>query len=466
MLVVLASVGLGSLLAKLQVNDLAYQLRVGQWMRAVGAIARTDTLTFTMYGQPWLNQQWGSQILLSTVYSVGGWRSLILLRALLVVGCFGAVYRLARSNGAFPVIAAICTLAGYMACALVPGTLALRPQSLALPLLLISAWAIWSRDSHPRRLYFLPLIGVIWANLHGSFPLLTILLVIALVDDVARRVPSWKTTAVFAAVSVLTPLLSPFGFGTYRYVWLVSTSPFVRTQISEWQPLYANGPAGLAFLALVAVGCWLAARHITRRPTVEEALTLLTFSLLAIWSSRNILWWGVLVPVVVGGMLAGRIIGSGWSRRAMTLVSTMLALAIAIAVVSVATQPISSLLSEAPTGVADALATIEPVDGRVFDEWWGSWLEFAVPERQVFTDARVELFPDQVWVDYGTVVSADPGWRDVLDRWEISAIVVDRAHSVPLLDALADDPDWSLVYEDGDGVIFQRVMVRDADQGT
>jgi hypothetical protein len=84
----------------------------------------------------------------------------------------------------------------------------------------------------------------------------------------------------------------------------------------------------------------------------------------------------------------------------------------------------------------------------------------------VFTDARVELFPDQVWADYATVVSADPGWHEVLDRWEISTIVVDRAHSVPLLEALADDPDWSLVYEDGDGVIFQRVMARDADQGT
>jgi hypothetical protein len=56
---------LGATIAPMSTVDLAYQVRVGDLMRASGSVLRADPLTFTAAGQAWLNQQWGAGVLLS-----------------------------------------------------------------------------------------------------------------------------------------------------------------------------------------------------------------------------------------------------------------------------------------------------------------------------------------------------------------------------------------------------------------
>jgi hypothetical protein len=454
--VVLGTTLVASLLAPLQVNDLAYQLRVGQWMWAAHHVARTDMLTYTVFGQPWLNQQWGAQLLLWLGYDAGGWKTLIVVRAALVAACFGATFRIARSAGSSSLVAGVCTLAGYVASALVPGTLTLRPQLLALPLFVTSAWLIRSRETSPRRLLILPCIAVAWANIHGSFPILTVLLAIALVHDAVTRAPTRRMTIVATISSLLAPLVSPWGFGTYRYVWQVTTSPVTRHVITEWQPLYSNVIPGLAASALLTIAAVAYAKRGVRRPTLEETLGLAVFTGLAVWSARNVLWWSVFVPPVMGGLLAGWRPGSVWTPRSTIGVTAAVALSVGLSLAFVFARPVDASLTEAPPGVTRALAVTSTDGGNVFDEWWGSWFEFALPDRLMFTDARVEIFPESVWNDYDTIVNARSGWSDVLARYGVSVIVVNSEHSLPLVDALAQDPGWVRSYEDADGVIYRR----------
>ena len=87
---------LGATIAPMSTVDLAYQVRVGDLMRASGSVLRADPLTFTAAGQAWLNQQWGAGVLLSLGYSAGGWAGLALLRALLVGLAVGLVFWTAR----------------------------------------------------------------------------------------------------------------------------------------------------------------------------------------------------------------------------------------------------------------------------------------------------------------------------------------------------------------------------------
>src|SRR5450756_2775779 len=87
---------LGATIAPISTVDLAYQVRVGDLMRASGSVLRTDPLTFTAAGQAWLNQQWGAGVLLSLGYEVGGWAGLALLRTLLVGLAVGLVFWTAR----------------------------------------------------------------------------------------------------------------------------------------------------------------------------------------------------------------------------------------------------------------------------------------------------------------------------------------------------------------------------------
>ena len=50
-------------IAPLPTGDLALQVRAGELMLAGGAVLRADPFTFTAFGDPWLNQQWGTGVI-------------------------------------------------------------------------------------------------------------------------------------------------------------------------------------------------------------------------------------------------------------------------------------------------------------------------------------------------------------------------------------------------------------------
>ena len=90
---------LASLIARISTVDLAYQLRAGAEILATGRIPTVDTWTFTVQGQPWLDQQWGAQVVLRLVESVGGWVGLAVFRAVLVGVIFGGTALIAVRRG-------------------------------------------------------------------------------------------------------------------------------------------------------------------------------------------------------------------------------------------------------------------------------------------------------------------------------------------------------------------------------
>ena len=75
---------LGALVAPLQAVDLTYHLRAGAEILDTGSIPSVDTWTFTVNGTPWLDQQWGAQVLLELTYRLASWTGLVILRAILV----------------------------------------------------------------------------------------------------------------------------------------------------------------------------------------------------------------------------------------------------------------------------------------------------------------------------------------------------------------------------------------------
>ena len=90
---------LASLIAPMSTVDLAYQLRAGSEILATGAIPTVDTWTFTVAGQPWFDQQWGAQVILTVVERFGGWTGLAIFRALLVGGIVAVLVVIARRRG-------------------------------------------------------------------------------------------------------------------------------------------------------------------------------------------------------------------------------------------------------------------------------------------------------------------------------------------------------------------------------
>jgi hypothetical protein len=449
---------LAVLLSRLPVNDLAYLLRAGDFTLNTGHVLRADLFTFTMNGQPWTDQQWGAASILAALFRLGGWRGLVVLRACLTSFAIAFTYRRTFRMNGDPLVSGCLSIGAFLVAITLPGTFSLRPQLLAVPLLAGSVSLIGDRETHPAGLAWLLPIGVLWANIHGSFVLLPLLLLIAFVDDVVSRRPTWRWTGCLVVVTVLTPLASPWGSGVYSYLWTIATSSIVRDVIDEWKPLASQFPAWVLFLVFNVTVLVAAVRHRSRPLSVEEVMTLVIFTALPIWSGRNLVWWVVAVPPVGGALLASWHPGERPAGRVDVILSLTLGAVLLLSVGRVlTTRPPELLLSEAPSGITEAVRGAAHPGVRVFDGRWGSWFEFATPSLPMFVDSRAELFPDAVWHDYFQVSEAQAGWQTVLDDWNVDIVVAADDHDAALIDALEHENGWKLVYRDVDGAVFTRV---------
>jgi hypothetical protein len=443
------------LLAPLPTGDLAYQIRAGRLMLSTHEILRHDVFTYTFAGLPWVDQQWGAQVLFGWSFPLIGWRGFVVLRALLVGAAVGMTFERTRRAGSDPAVAGTLTIGAFFVAILVPGTTVLRPQLFAVILFVVAAGILQIRRVHRWPLLLLPVIGVLWANVHGSFVLLPLLVLTAAIDDVVEQQPTRRATVALVVVCSLAPLVNPWGSGIYPYVAHLTTSPTIRAAVEEWQPLYRQ-PGGLVLALASGVIAYLVLRIGSRRPTAGELTGWIAFTLLALLAGRNVIWWALYVPPVAGSSLAGwrPARGSAQDRTGLVL-GAALVLLISVATVRVFALRPEALVTDAPAGVTAAVRDGTREGGRLFNGSWGSWFELALPNVPVFLDARGELTPDAVYHDYSTVMAALPGWQDLLNRWDVRVAAV-PSDDPELTSALALDPDWTIRYQDADGTVFTR----------
>jgi hypothetical protein len=342
------------------------------------------------------------------------------------------------------------------------GNLGMRPQMAALPLFTGTVWLVLDRQRHPARLWVVPLMAVAWSNLHGSFVLAPVVLILALTEDLRRHVPWIRTTAAVTAVTILATLVNPFGVGAWRYAFTIAGSPTIRTMVMEWAPTSVRNISGVLFFAsAAAVGVFLARR---REPVPwPDLMWLGVFFLFALPALRGVAWWALAAPPVVAGLLlpGDRSVGSRNERNPINLivVASMIALFGLMLPWHSQHDPqsgTSPLLVDAPDHLVQATAGSIPVGGRVFvSQAWASWFEFALPNRPLFVDSRIEIFPDRVWKDYLDVMAGQEGWQGILDRWHVEAVVL-RAEDTTLGSIIAKDPGWRLAYRDDLGFVFIR----------
>jgi hypothetical protein len=475
---------LGAAIASLSTVDLAYQVRVGDLIRASGSILATDPLTFTAVGQPWLNQQWGAGVLLSLGYSIGGWAGLALLRAILVGLAVGLVFWTARRRLTVRPAALVAVCAFVVGI----GALALRAQLFGIVCFVVVVTLLADRRTRPRLAFVVPLVVLAWANLHGSFFLGVGATALVFLADTRAPSDVRRRSAAIFVLTAIASAVTPFGAGSWSYAVGLSTNAGVARLVTEWQrtsPLSFAG--GLFYLSvlIVAIALVVARRRSGRWPSLPSLLWLGGLVIVGAWAERGIVWWAFGAPVVLAPVLAGlRAPRGGGMRRTparpepAALRRLNLGIVFGLVALIVLLQPIwrpsptlagqDGLLTDAPVGLAAALcASGSPADRAVVPQRWASWFEWAAPGIPVMVDSRIEVVPPSAWADYLVISSGGPGTLETLDRIRATVVVVDRREQGALLRTLeATSSGWRVVAEDADGALFRSVSTGDLDSAS
>ena len=461
---------LAALLAPMPAVDLAYQLRAGGEILNSGAIPTVDTWTYTIAGSAWTDQQWGAQVLLAIAYRAAGWSGLAILRAGLVALAFGLLLLVVRRRN--PGLAArrqaLFVLGAF---AVAAPALALRPQLFAIVLFAATLLILADRRAHPRRLWLIPILTLAWANLHGSFPLVLVVLGIAVLGDLLDR-GEWRISLTVSVVSALATFLNPFGLDVWGYVVRLATNPTIGSRVSEWRPPSLTDPAGIVFwVSVVAVALAVAALWRQRRSfPIPALLTLVAFGALAALTGRGLAWWPFAAVFVLSGLLPASLPArsTAFEQRPSALNGVLMGVLVLAGVALLpfwrptgpAGVPLGTL-SYAPQGIASHLAQIDTtftsIGPRVWaPQHWGSWLELEAPHYTYAVDSRIELFPASVWAEYDAVETGTTACPAALGRYDV-ALVVTEAETDAALETALSRAGWARVFTDADGSIWGRL---------
>ncbi len=452
--------GVASLGVAVSTIDLAYHLRAGATTLREGAPLARDLFTFTAAGTPWLNQQWGAQVLLRAAFGAGSWTGLALLRAALISGTYLLLTRSCRERGLGARDAALLAAGGFL---LAAPYLGLRPQLVGILLFAAFLRLLDLRATKPLALWLVPPLEALWSNLHGSFPLGLALIGVAVLEDLGARDRLRRILAVGAASSLAT-LVNPFGIRVWGYAFGLTTNPVVTRAVTEWaRPDARTLPGALFFATVLGFAGWIALKRTRPRWTTVLGAGLLAW--LGLLAVRGVVWWAVALPILVAEARGSRPPApapppaAGPPRRS-PLNLVLAGALVALGGVFLTRWPAAlenDLVTTAPTAITRELSDALAPGARIFAaQVWGSWFEFALPETPVFVDSRIELFPEAIWEQYYAVSNGHQDWQEILDRWDVQAVAADREQQAGLIPLIRRDPGWRLVYRGEEGFLFLR----------
>jgi hypothetical protein len=320
----------------------------------------------------------------------------------------------------------------------------------------------------------LPLLVLLWVNLHGSYILglafIGIYIAADLIDAAAAALKEKKRLSIpkrslslLAALffSALAALVNPNGISILLYPFQTINDTSISSFILEWASPDFHVVGAIPLLVMILLLLGLALKSGKRISTVNLLLCLV-FGFAVLHAVKQVTYFA-LVTVPVLAELVSSVIPMRNQPIPTGNLFRWVALVLLIGCVFVAWQGIAQLNDKQqqaeelyfPKSAVDWVAENKP-EGNVFNAYpYGGYMIWRLyPEYKVYIDGRCDMYGADFLAKYVKIRQIDEGWQQALDDRDIGWVFVERASY--LSNALRLAPGWQLAYEDEKSAIFVR----------
>jgi tetratricopeptide (TPR) repeat protein len=481
--------------------DVGWLLATGRYLVSHHAVPRTDVLSYTAYGVPFIYPPFGGA-LFYLVYTVGGFAALSWMDAF---ACAATVAIAVVVAGGRPRLLT-CTLA-----ILAVPSIAFRtaPRAELFTTLFFAAYLalLWKpRGEAGReaksRLWLLPLIMLVWVNVHPGFvvglALLGLYAAQELLDlcfasrrpDAAARL---KSAAPRIALSILATLINPWGVKVYGgllaqsnvtqlHSALIGEWSGVRLTVASFAGAFQLRDPNSSYWWLLVVACLAAVVALYRRQ-FGSALLLAGATYLSVEHLRFQALFAIVVIVVAGEVFSQPLFSFDKPADDQPAVRGLAGAALAFAIAALALLHIVDTISNRsylahgelssfgtglswwyPQGAAQFIES-NALPVQLFNDYnSGGYLTFRIgPGYRDFADGRALPFGLEVLTMQTTLLESSPDsavWAQQADRYGITTIILSLARfggleSVPLKQ-YCESHEWKPVYLDDVSIVLVR----------
>jgi hypothetical protein len=447
--------------------DYYWHVKTGELI-AGGGYPRTDPFSFTWAGQPWTLHEWLSQLVLFRLVDGFGYMGALVVFALLPPAAVGilavAFHRLGLRTLAILGATALAAL-------LVIPYASIRPQEVSWVFFAALMGMLLHLD--PRRsrwvLVLAPMFAL-WANLHGLWVVGLVVLLVYVVLTILGATPMSRARGWALAMLPLACLgvvFTPEGPELLTYpLRYVDAGDWGAANITEWQSPDFHEPAHWPLLG------FMAAAAIFARWRVPWWLSIICFLGIAmtLLSLRNGAVAAIIgAPAIAIGMDSAL---RDWrpnprshsprvaqQRRILEILMAAI-VAVAGVIIFMPRDPAAaveeSIERELPVQGVQHLSRATP-DARVLAWYgWGGYVGGTMYDLggRVFVDGRNDMYDDSILEAYDQVRTAEPGWNEIADRYEVDALLFPPSEAITK--GPAEIAGWCEAYRDANEVLFLR----------
>jgi hypothetical protein len=447
-------------LSSLDNADIWWHLSAGLWMLQHHALPHFGIFSQSS-AQPWIASSWAYELLLVAAYKLIGLRSIPWLLMCFKAALAALTFLLAGGmRGRFWLAIVLSVASQYILGSMQPGPASLSTLFFGIELLvLLDA----RRKGRERLLWWLPVLLLVWANLHMQFVYGVAVLLLflgAIVLEKSLNISSSLSVGQVGRIvgaSLVATLVTPYLYGPYA-VFFKTTFSSANRYLPDFQAFGFRQPQDYVLL-LLAMSAFLVLG--LRRSRGLFQMMVLTFSLAISFYSQRDVWIVALAALAVIGEAAGKDEASGADGRAKFAKELWNANGAALAIVVLVflvrvPRSREALLAKAgqsyPVAACDYIRE-HRLSQPLFNAYeWGGFLTWYLPEHPVAIDSRADLYGAEVIAEYSKVMNAEVPYTEYPAIADAQTIVLPNKANMAA--ALGSVPRFQVAYSDEVSVVL------------
>ena len=453
--------------------DIWWHIRVGDWILHFHRVPHVGLFSQYAQGHAWVAYSWGFEVLMAGVFRVWGLASLPLalaaIRALITFALFLVMLRISNR---FWLSWLLCAAAMYP----ITSVLMIRPVIFSVLFFAVELGLIFEarRTGSAKPLYYLPLLFLVWANVHIQFVYGLGLIGLFVICELLRHAFKSEKAAWFSSrpveadslrlltilfVSIFATFIGPYWGDVYLVILRYAQSTAHYNVVTELAAPSFRQYHHFVMVFLLMAACFALGR---KRADVFTGFLLIVAAICSFRANRDI-WFVTLVSCAILAEAFARLaearIPANSSFRlqyAATFVIAVLAAFGYAGKVGLTPENLTYPVSQMYPVRAANFVRANHLPGPMYNTFnWGGFLIFDLPEYPVSIDGRNDFYGTAVFARMlSTLHGVD--WKSDPDLARANFVLLERSYA--LCNILKAEPNYRLVYEDDLADVFVKTV--------
>ncbi len=486
-------------------DDFFWHLATGRYIVEHKVVPDTDIFGFATQGVEWIPFEWGWDVLTYGLYNIAGYNTILVFRSIAFVFIFFLYFKLFQKfkiNSFLSLLILFVLLIGIM------DRLSPRPHVItyiffAIIIYILTSFKYLDREKYVKKLYFLPIIFLVWGNMHMGALAGGLFLFIFAVSEVIifyypkkfssndikpLSISQLKVLLIISVLSALALLVNPHGINTYIYAYSHTKMKMLET-VNEWRSpfdtMFGTGYVITLYKVFLFGGLIILIYSYIRKDLFQAILYIVLF-FYSIRAIRFTVDYEFLIVFFFAYSMNYFIMRTGKTKAvSFLLYNNGVKIAAAAALIYICFQVPSGNIYETLRyyrvfgwGINDDFLPVQLFDfmkendikGTPYNHFGtGGYLVWNFPGQKNFIDSR--NLNDNIFNEYNSIMSKTPGFEKKMEKYNFDYVIyldpdlIRRPNDLQrvIVSYLARNPEWKLVFWDDKSMLFLKNIPKFSD---